>query len=275
MSQQVRLVDIVPTILDLADLSETTDSLPAPSLDGVSLAPLMAGAAGDVPPEAWSYAAFSNFGLGLRIRNTRKYTYNNAVWSPIRDTEELFEISPDGERPIPSAEPAELERVRREARRVLSEEAAGVRVRFENLTDKTVEALVRGQLIHQGSLKSVDLPCDCVRWKRAREITVEVPPGVSYTLIIENLSGNWIDLELEGFGTTLLLDELRETRSVVLTDQGWKLRRPTGESGAPEALTEGATVSFWLVGDFASEAAPDESEDPALQDRLRALGYIN
>lgn len=98
---------------------------------------------------------------------------------------------------------------------------------------------------------------------------------MSYTLIIENLSGNWIDLELEGFGTTLLLDELRETRSVVLTNDGWKLQRPSGATDVPEPLDEGARVSLWRVGDFATEAAAGESDDPALQDRLRALGYIN
>ena len=43
-------------------------------------------------PDAWSYAASSNYGVALRLQNGLKYVYNNSPWEPVRGSEQLYRL---------------------------------------------------------------------------------------------------------------------------------------------------------------------------------------
>ena len=97
---QVRSVDLLPTLAELA-------GLPAPpDLDGVSLVPLLEGRSAAHPRVAWSLASFSNRGLSLRFDGRLKYHYNNTAWAPLAGAEELYDLPATRRRPNVSARSA-------------------------------------------------------------------------------------------------------------------------------------------------------------------------
>ena len=77
---QVRVVDVAPTLLEMAGLPP----LPSAPGQGRSLVPLVDGATSAHPELAWSYAARTNRGLGLRVANRWKLVVPNTVWSGAR-----------------------------------------------------------------------------------------------------------------------------------------------------------------------------------------------
>jgi arylsulfatase A-like enzyme len=89
ITDQVRMSDITPTILDLLGIEA-----PGPS-DGISLAPLLSGREMDLPEEAWSYAPKTNRGVSLRRANRTKFIFNNTAWAPLWGTCELFDLADD------------------------------------------------------------------------------------------------------------------------------------------------------------------------------------
>jgi arylsulfatase A-like enzyme len=89
VDDQVRLVDVAATILDMAGIA------PDSQLDGVSLKPFLEGAVAEVPDSAWSYAAKTNHGISVRLDNRWKYIFNNTAWTPPGRREQLFDLAAD------------------------------------------------------------------------------------------------------------------------------------------------------------------------------------
>lgn len=90
VGRQVRQVDIAPTLFEALGLD------PEHKIDGESLLPFWhvddEMEAGKFPNVAESYAASSNYGMGLRVEGRWKYIAQNSPWAPIAGRQELFDL---------------------------------------------------------------------------------------------------------------------------------------------------------------------------------------
>ncbi len=77
ISQQIRLIDLMPTVLEATGVPVPAD------LDGQSLLPLIDSPDSIFPSDAWAYAASSNRGLALRHNNEEKFIFKDAAWQRI------------------------------------------------------------------------------------------------------------------------------------------------------------------------------------------------
>ncbi len=270
VSRQVRLVDIVPTVLELA-------GLPVPEgLDGVSLAPLMDGREEETPEEAWSYATRPNRGLSVRIADGWKYVFNNTAWAPLHGKETAFRVGREGEVEVPASQVPEIAGLRRRVRKALDRQVPGLRMRLQSDASSSFSGSIRGSLVAQNTVKSSDMTCDCLNWVGDGEAAFEVPPGQAFTLNFELAGSGKFVLALAahgGSGAAVYEQEIEAgaldgRHEVALTSSGWR----SGRSPMPES---GARVVFWWVGQRPEAAAPVAAPDPALGARLRALGYLD
>ena len=87
VEEQVRSVDIVPTVLELVGLPA------AEGLDGESLLSVMAGGRSDLAPEAWSDSA--RHGISLRAGGRLKYVFQTSMARPDYGSELLFDLDQD------------------------------------------------------------------------------------------------------------------------------------------------------------------------------------
>jgi len=272
IGDQVRSVDIVPTILELVGIP------PPEGLDGRSLVALARGEGSYGSPPAWSYAASGNYGVSLRLGNELKYIYKNMPWSPLRGREELFLLAEDPAELVELSleRPAETEALRKRARAVL-ERRPGLKLRLVNDGPGFYRGTLHADYLQTNTIKTAELPCDCVSWAGPSGIRFEVPSGVSYTLTLENvradplvLEGAWYR-EAGGTGVDFELaiapEDLSEPVVLSLDDQVW--RKAPGLS----ARTETAIIVGWHGGVNVAEPSPSE-DDEALQEQLRALGYL-
>ena len=97
VSSQVRSIDILPTILDLAGVE------PLAGIDGTSLTALMNGGP-DVPRDAWSYGPATNAGVSLRTARGPKYIFNNTAFLPSPLRERVKDFGESRRRPHASDE---------------------------------------------------------------------------------------------------------------------------------------------------------------------------
>ncbi len=87
---QVRLIDLMPTVLDVVGIE------PTGPVDGRSLLPLLdRRPSADFPPEAWAYAASSNHGLAMRLDNRLKYRFPDPAWAEVAHREALYDLESD------------------------------------------------------------------------------------------------------------------------------------------------------------------------------------
>lgn len=268
---QVRSVDLAPTLLELAGLA------PLPGIDGRSLVPVLRGERRTIGAPAWSYAPKGNWGVVLRVDDRLKYRLNDAPWPGLRGTESLYRIDEDpGELHDVAERDPEAERLRR---RVLMRVASSpaFRVRFSSAEGETLRGRLRGGLVQPQMIKTVDMPCDCLRWLPPGTVEFEVPPGSSYHLSFHDVSGSALvveEIRVEGASAVeppqrlkLNLPSLREPRSLSLTSSGWEV--------VPGHLNgRGTGLTFWWAGKVDLSATDPSTKDPALAGRLRALGYV-
>ena len=183
--EQIRLVDLPPTILETAGLA-----VPA-SLDGVSLIPVLAEEA-TVPREAWSYAALDNVGLALRFDNRFKAVFSNSPWLPGAGQQTLYDLQadPDENVNLATTEQDMNRRFTERLRRHYGETARALRCDIENESTATRRVLLPPEL-DPLRLKSLELPSTCaaepcVSWTDAGRIAVDVPARSSLTLYFED-----------------------------------------------------------------------------------------
>lgn len=270
VAAQVRSVDVMPTVLELAGVE-------APAgLDGQSLVGLMKGGRPERASEAWSYAPRSNHGLSLRLDNRLKYVFKNSVWGPVRHGESLFRITDDGrEEPI-AGKPGQMVAARSKAVAILEQQAPGLRMRLRNTGSRPFRGRLEGEMVTPYKIKSTDMTCDCVSWVRSGEVELEVPPETSYTLSFEGVRADRMDLALSlddadggsAFEQSLSLSEIDGTLNVLAVGSSWQISR-SGKAG------EGTGVALWWHGGRGESPGRNTGEpDPQLENQLRALGYL-
>ncbi len=266
--EQVSLVDVLPTLLEL------DGTRPTPDLDGRSLAPLIQGQSIDRPREAWSYAAHTNHGISLRIDNEMKYIYNNTAWSPIHGREELYRVDQDRkeEENISTAEPI-LQRLREHVRQNLRIHSSGLSIRFTNEGKASFEGELQGPFLHFVRIKSHHMPCDCVKWTGSNRFEFVVPPDQSFELVLEGIKPGSMTLDVAMKPTGPLFQaqfdpaKLIRPRHWLFADRAWT--EVDGE--APPSMMSVITVT--PMGDL-SVSGERPAIDSSLLEQLRALGYL-
>lgn len=275
VENQVRSIDIVPTLLELVGLS------PLDGIDGQSLVPLMRGEESTVDPQAWSYAPKGNWGVSLRVGGELKYLYNDAPWTRLRGSESLYFVERDPAERNDVAETSEAARetkLLRQRVQARMSDVPGLRVRVSSGAGEHLRGRLHGAPVQPQKIKTVDMPCDCLEWIPKGTVAFEVPPGTSYTLLFHDVPPR-ATLSVEG----LSLEGRREIRSpqklevdlpsmegprtLSLTDGNWELQEGFRMGQTP-------SLSFWWKGDVGVGSRDPSTGNAELADQLRALGYV-
>lgn len=277
--QQVRSVDIVPTVLDWLNLE-----LPA-DLDGVSLVDLLAGGPAEIPAEAWSYSAAANRGLALRYQNQLKVIFDNNAWLPpignqpgsprpsLEARHRVYDLGRDRRENAPLT----TDQARAWAARVaehFERSAVGLRLRLVNRGPGHLVGEIKGPMVRPVGTKSHDLACDCLRWIEMDNAAFDLPAGESFTLHFEKVFGRRLRLkgqlavgsEAFSFDDTFDVRRLPEAAALAFDGSAWS------RTSSPEGVDRGFIVG-WNGGVREHRASPAD-EDPELRQQLEALGYL-
>lgn len=270
VSSQVRLVDIVPTMLDLAGVEHDL------SLDGISLAPFLRGDQAEVPAEAWSYTPKTNHGVSVRTADGRKLIFNNTAWDPAQGHRQALAVgaAPSDERE--AADPAPAHALTPRVVDHLERYQRGLEIEFSNTGAKPIHgtfATSDSQDLIVTRIKGVDIPAGALRVVDARTVAFVVRPGERFTVVAEDLRTEVLELRgrAPGPGQSLTLDlELASASSssaAVLAQGSWTV--------APAPPEEGGTWirASWRNSGPGSTSARAE-DDAQVLEQLRALGYI-
>jgi arylsulfatase A-like enzyme len=266
VDEQVRGVDLLPTILDLA-------GLPSPGgLDGVSLVPAMRGRSGEVPPAAWSFSA-RNQGVSVRWRNRLKYIFQDAAWAPLYGHEALYDLTQDPDEANDLAKTSqEAKRMRERIRQRIERDARGLWARFENSGPVPLSGALRGAMIGRDWVRSVDLRCACVSRPGPEEAEFEIPPGRRFTLRLTAARASEIHLTLALTGEDAVFagaidpEAIAGPEAVVFTGSSW-------ERGPPPPAPRIGITFWWRHKRQAAEGSP--LDDHEVLRELRALGYVD
>ncbi len=274
VEQQVRSIDILPTILD--DLR-----LPVPvDIDGRSLLPLLRAGRGASSRPAWTYSSIGNLGLSLRLANRRKYILNNTAWYGVPEREALYDLDTDAAEieNLARRRVAEVADLRRRATRVLTEIAAGLRVGAHNGLDHRCSLDLAGGLLHLRAVKRDRLTGPELRWQEPEAASLVLGPGERTTLRFEDKGRTELHIRgathIEGHQVTASLTVGPLTASPGKV-RSWTLDPESGWLEVEEPPPRGCSISVWRRGPEASPAGgPKVAVDDDMQARLRALGYV-
>jgi len=277
IDQQVRLIDIVPTILDLVGIETPAE------LDGESLHPLVIARGGpaqlDRPGrEAWSYAASSNFGISLRDAGSGlRYEFNNAAWVGVQghETIERIRVGDAAQGTAPSEIPkAAIQRLRDKVRLRAESTTPGTWIRVSSNADSAFVIKIESPiLVRPHLLKCMVCPTG-LTWIRRGVVSIKVNPGEEYLLHGEIDASTTLALSVEpgvrtpGIAIDVDLTGVEESVELILDRRGW---HELGEVSDP-AQTR-ATISVWSRGGPSRDAA-NSPLDRDLAEQLRALGYV-
>jgi hypothetical protein len=271
VSTQVRLLDLAPTVLDLLGLE------PLQGVAGRSLAPLLRGRRADLPDEAWSYAGSSNFGLGVRVADRLKYTYNNSPWPPVAGDEALYRLDEDPRElaNVARDDPRTAE-LRSQARDHYEASTSGLRVSFANREATPLEVALKGRLVTPLQVKVFDFGGIDVDW-RAQTLHFTLPPGTSTTLFAEGRVFGELLVDVgprgaeAGAATRLRrvvkLDFLDRAWQAVTRDGSW-VDEPDGD------LAETTGVRVAVEGGRVRLRDDAGGIGQELREQLRQLGYV-
>ncbi len=274
VEQQVRSIDILPTILEDLRLS-----VPG-NIDGRSLLPLLRGNHEIPSRPAWSYSPMGNLGLALRLDNRLKYILNNTAWHGVPEREALYDLE---------ADPAETENLalrhvtkatelRQRVSRVLIEVAAGLRLQARNELDSRCSLHLDGSLLYIRTVKRDRLTGPELQWQGSGAASLILEHGEESTLRFENKGPS--ELRIRG------VTEIGDRRVTGIQTVGpataapgvvrlWVLDPESGWLEVATAPPQSCSISVWRRDlEEAPAATFPSGEDENLRARLKTLGYI-
>jgi len=269
ISRQVRLIDLMPTVLDLAGI-DIPDGI-----DGVSLASLMRGEDADIPEFAWTYAPKTNYGMGLRVANEHKYTFNNTAWTPAQGTQEWFRLADDPTESENCADDPEVGIFREDTLEEIRARERGLLIKINNPSSSRLDGELifsQNQKLIVFKIKGVDIPPDAVRITTGRSIGLAAPPESHFSIVAEDVVTRSLRFKgnVVGGGRPSTIDV-----TIDLPEGGWAVR---GRHGWTTTQVEPAPSKVWIRAEWqrteGTEVTPVQAEDAAMVDQLRALGYL-
>jgi arylsulfatase A-like enzyme len=264
VSSQVRLIDVPPTLTDLAGLP------PLPDIDGTSLRPLLTGSGESIGRDAWSYAASTNQGIALRADGRWSYIFNNTAWPSACGHEELYDLGVDrGERNnLAPAEPARAFRER--VAEHLKAWSAGLLVRFQNAGPSPFAGAIAAPFLHQVRAKTWGVTCPRLGWQEDEgRIDFRVEPGERFEVVLEAVANQHLRIVCERENTGVEMDPASLGRPHAVAWTGHRcVAQPEGSSAPPVGLT------VQWIGDPRAQHAARPPADSDVLEQLRALGYV-
>ncbi len=275
--RQVRGTDLLPTVRQLVGLEH-------PAVDGRSLVPLIEDPSAAHPPEAWSYAAFSNRGIALRLDNRLKYRFNNTAWQPLVARDQLFDLQSDPaeELDLVSSE-RDVEGLRRRVREQMAAwTAIKLRVQFRNASPRPVSGRVRGAGIHPAIVKTLALPAKGLTWIKLGMAEFRMQPGEEFSFYLERVEGKRLRFEIDEpagdpqsatdfFAADVDVETLTTDWEIAQTEGIWT-SHPIDNAASSAAATAILVYRPQHVGP--AEGAPTPTADPKILEQLEALGYV-
>ena len=263
IAQQVRSVDLLPTILELA-------GLPVPAgLDGVSLRPYLEGSAASTPAEAWSYISSTNYGLSLRLGGRLKYIFNNSIYPTPDSREVLFDLRRDAVEVENLAESMETSTLRQRAIAELSEKTPGLLVRLRNGAEKPLRFTLSNAVLVASRIDTWDLPVDRVTECCSGRVQIDLERGDDYHLLIDATRAQRFAVELDDGESTFQQADLQFE-----SDTPWRVAQTgSGFLVDPDGSTPDVGVEILWRGRSADIAEPTVDEE--LRRQLEALGYVD
>ena len=269
---QVRLIDLMPTILDVVGLE------PTGPIDGRSLLPLLDKGSVDRPRPAWAYAAASNHGLAMRIDNSLKYRFPDPAWAEVAHREALYDLESDpGEDHNLAPEDTRLDALRATTRETILAQHQGIRLEIRNAGDGTLEGRLTGAWAAHDRVKTSSHLDDAAHWKAGSAANFRLEPENRTTLLFTTLSASQVGLEVWADGvdgaheiahrTVLDLAVLKTPAAIHLTEGSWRL----DEDFAGRIETGFLITKVGESGPIASEGLPT---DARTLEQLKALGYL-
>ncbi|HSK78692.1 MAG TPA: sulfatase [Thermoanaerobaculia bacterium] len=262
---QVRLIDVMPTLLELAGLPSP------PGIDGRSLLPLIENPQAPFPKEAYSSAASGNRGVSVRVLNRWKYIYQRSPWRPYHGDQELFDLRSDpGEAANLAEGDARQRTLRRNVEGHVLHSGNHVAVRVKNAGPEPLRVRLGGPLAHAFRVKAFELPCDCAVWEKG-ETVLTVPPGTAFPLYLEGPQDVDLEVSLAAGEATLSralpVGRLPRPMRFVLLGGSWQ----TTSSPLPSGATG---IEIERRGEAMGRAEDPAGSDEALREQLRGVGYV-
>ncbi len=268
---QVRAIDVAPTLLELAGAT-AAGVTGEPALDGASLLPLLRGAHGAPARPALGYFAQAGGGLALRDGVRLKYLFDDTAHAApdvaTRAREALFDLARDpGETHDLAATRGDAVRWRERARRLLARHASGLWLTLR-AGDVGVAVELRGALVREGAPTS---PHGSVLQRLAGDATqLDIPARQTRRLLFQPAGDLRLELQVARVTTTLDLHDARSPSGVVFDGQAWSAAAGVGAPCSGRLCVSGA----WRGVRAPAQRARPALLDPALIERLRALGYL-
>ena len=246
VDRQVRSVDLVPTLLELAGAE------PVAGLDGRSLVELWSdGASRADRRPAWSYARLQ--GTSVRLENRTKYVRRPRLASDMPDGEELFDLERDPAELANRAASSELDPFRARLEERLRDDLRGLHLHWRNERDAPWTVVASSPLNQRAGVKQI--ACGHLDWLGDGRVELEIPPGDGCTLVLEHLAGSELSLEPTS-------GDAGQAVATGAIDDGVALEWP------------GVTARLSWVGGAAGAVTDSPRIDPQLEEQLRALGYV-
>ena len=271
VSEQVRLTDVVPTILDLLHISDS------PETDGVSLVPFLRGGSADVPQRAISYSGKTNRGLSFRDSSGLKFIYNDTAFDPVFGTTEMYDLTSDaGELDDVSTESSQLlNELTREVRQMLRSSKHGLDFEVRNTTGQDFSLVIgfeHADKLMVYKVKGDEIGSSKVQLGPGKVFRVLTRPSEGVKLLLLDIES--ADFDLQGGGDSRPERALNE--QVSLLDFG----AATTLSFVDDAWTQGAEEKpgAKIVIRFQWRTQPSGVGDADISDehrrQLEALGYV-
>lgn len=275
IERQVSSVDIMPTILEVLG-GEIPDNL-----DGASLVPLIeSGDRFGHRLEAWSYAAYENRGLSLRINDETKFIFNNTAPSRAFGNEELYDLREDHEEldNLISEDPELADRLRKRVDSYYASKTVGTALTLTNISCGSVEGVLVGMNL-TNRLKALDIDgCELRRESDSQvavalgntsriQLFLEVSEQVDVTLHATNCGEAG---EIPVFHRRISLKGADRPSVVGLSGVDW-IALDSVEAGGHEDFSVELRTGHW-AGE--NQGTAESVEDESVLEQLRALGYL-
>ncbi len=262
ITEQVRSVDILPTLVDILDIE--TPGCP----DGISLLPLIRGGIPAVAPEAFTLSSAANRGLSMRLADGRKLLFDTTAWPDGQPQFRMFNLGTDPLELRPKTQELPTDMVSGLVE-YLEKKAAGLRLEIRNHSTEPFSGNLRGSMIRPTGTKLFHPGTARLTFVRIGEADFSLAPGEELHLSFEKVFGPRLKIKAQQasgsarIGKTFDLDEEQQ---ISMAYDGRRWRR-----------TNAGVITLrlgWHGGDRnLGESLPEYDSD--LREQLEALGYVS